>query len=262
MDIAPPAITTVTNPGIYQALAFPSVSWMDGTGAMQMANFAFWSVPSTSAPGTVSLNPQLSVDVGGDALTAVAWYLPTGIDGPPGIGWTIDAFDVDAGAFVLDDFVNVTTDPSLTAAANYDGFVPTAQAQNIQAYDAITAGPFQIWDIVSGATTQASRDVQAAQGSSGLSFAFYQRQRGGMPKLPHYDVWTWVSHSVMVDGGGPTGNGPVGPWNPDLMALLSGVNLGRYAANVRKELRADLLKVASRQVLLSAEKIVEGFKER
>jgi len=263
MDIAPPAITTVTNPGIYQALAFPSVSWIDGNGATQMANFAFWSVAGTSStPGSVSFNPQLSVDVAGDPLTAVAWYVPNG-DGPPGIGWEIDAFDVDAGGFVLDDFVNVTTDPSLTADANYNGWVPTAQAQTIEAYNAISAGPFQLWDIVSAAATQTSRDLQAAQNSSGLSFAFFQRQRNsGMPKLPHYDIWTWVSRSVMVDGGGPTGNGPVDPWGPELTALLSGVALGRYASKVQKELRGELLNVASKQVLMSAEKIVAGFKER
>jgi hypothetical protein len=262
-EIAPASLTTVTDPGTFQSLAFPTVAWVDGNGQMQSANFAFWAVTGASAqtPGSVTANPQLSVNVGADPLTAVAWYLPIGGDGNGGPGWDIDAFDVNAGQFVLDDFVNVTSDPSLTAAANWDGYVPTANAETIEAYDHIAAGPFSMWDLVTTPATQSNRTVQLAQRSSGTGFAFYQRPMGVMPKRPReYDVWTWVSRGVMVDGGGPTGNGPIGPWNPDFLALIAGVQLANGVGRLQQELRGEVLNIASKQVMQSAEKIVGSFK--
>ncbi|MEO8000675.1 MAG: hypothetical protein ABI644_02280 [Arenimonas sp.] len=265
LEIAPATTTTVTNPGIYQTVAFPTISWFDGNGQIQSANFAFWSVTGTSASiqGIVATDPQLSINVAGDNMTAVAWYIPVGSGPGTGTGIDIDAFDVNAGEFVLDDFVKVTSDSSLTTAANWDGFVPTTSAQTIEAFASISVGPFIIWDIVMGGLSKSARNLSAPAGSNGIAFAFYQKQppSGGI-KLPHdrYRESVWVSHGVMVDGGGPTGGGPVGPWDPLFGELMAGLNLANSARMVDKELRAGVLEIAAKQVLQSAEKMARNMK--
>ncbi len=266
LEIAPPAVTTVTNPGMYQTVAFPTISWFDGNGQIQSANFAFWSVTGTSASiqGIVATDPQLSITITtNDNLTAVAWYIPVGGGTGTGTGIDIDAFDVNSGEFVLDDFVKVTSDPSLTTAANWDGYVPTAAAQVVEAFASINAGPFVIWDIVMGGLTKSARNLSAPANSSGIGFAFYQKPApsGGI-KLPHdrYRESVWVSHGVMVDGGGPTGGGPVGPWDPLFGEFIAGLNLAYSARKLDRELRIGVQEIAAKQVLLSAEKIAQNIK--
>jgi hypothetical protein len=209
LEIAPAATTTVTNPGVYQTVAFPTISWFDGNGNVQTANFAFWSVTGTTASmqGIIATDPQLSINVASNDLTAVAWYIPVGGGTGNGTGIDIDAFDVNSGEFVLDDFVNVTSDPSLTTAANWDGYVPTVSAQTVEAYASISAGPFVIWDVVMGGLSKSARNLTAPANVSGIAFAFYQKPApgGGGIKLPHdgFRESVWVSHGVMVDGAAP-----------------------------------------------------------
>jgi len=262
-DIVPPLSTAASSPGTYQAWASPSISWTDGSGQHD-AGFAFWSVVGSADGASVSTNPSLSVNVGGGDVYATAWYIPGGGNGNGGPGVYIDAFDVNVGNFVDDDFVDVVTDASLTAAANNDGFVPTASAEDIRAYNLIHAVPFLDWTVVAGSEGVSSVDLQAAVRTSAVAFAFYQTPSGPVFRPGHYEIGTWVSWGVMVDGGGPTGAGPVPPWNPFVLELAAGLALADAAGKVNEKLRSQVLEIAAKQVSLAADEIkgaLRGAKE-
>jgi hypothetical protein len=95
-----------------------------GSSVELHAKFAFWSV-SDAAGGSTQQNPVLSASVGASDLTLVAWYFLPGSGSGDGSGVLIDAYSVAASDFVDEDFVTVTSDPSLTTEANVVGFVPT-----------------------------------------------------------------------------------------------------------------------------------------
>ena len=193
-------------------------------------------------------------------MNATAWYIPAGGGGPggPGVpGVLIDAFDVNLGMFVDDDFVAVTPDAGLTAAANNDGFVPTASAENIDAFASIHAVPFENWTVVVGTEVVNNLTLQGAVGSIAVAFAFYQTPKR-IPGLGRqYETGTWVSYGVTVDAGGPTGHGPVPPWTPFVMEIAAGLALGQAATLLRKDLRGSALEVAAKQITAAAKNISE-----
>ena len=153
-DIVAPLSTATPDGGTYQAWASPSISWSDAKG-MHSADFAFWSVVGAAPGASISTDQSLTVDVGGSDVQAVAWYLPSGggSNGGGGPAVYIDAFDVNAGRFFDEDFVTVTSDPSLTANANETGVVPTTSAEDIVAVNAIENVPFLDWRVRSPRTT-------------------------------------------------------------------------------------------------------------
>jgi hypothetical protein len=55
--------------------------------------------------------------------------------------------------------------------------------------------------------------LNVAAQSSAVAFAFYKTPvGGGLPRIDRqFELSTWVSYGVMVDGDGPTGDGPVDP---------------------------------------------------
>ena len=61
----------------------------------------------------------------------------------------------------------------------------------------------------------------------------------------------------MVDGGGPTGRGPVPPWNPFVMEIAAALALGEAAGLMRKELRGPTLELAAKQITAAAKNISE-----
>src|SRR5690348_836037 len=101
-DIVPPLATAAANGGTYQAWASPSIAW---DGGQHTASFAFWSVTGGADGAFVTTDPSLSVPVANGDVAATAWYLPGGGGGGNGgPGVFVDAFDVNLGTFVDDDF--------------------------------------------------------------------------------------------------------------------------------------------------------------
>jgi hypothetical protein len=190
-------------------------------------------------------------------VQATAWYIEGG-SGPGSPALLIDAFDVDIGDFVLDDFVNVVTDSSLTAEANLDGIVSTTEAsEDVRAYTSIRSVPFNQWLIIEGMESVSAEDLTGAQNTSAIAFAMYQSHGTGPTRVPsNIADATWVSWGVMVDGGGPTGRGPVPPWNPFIRELAVGLAIAEAAPTVDSSLQGELLRIASAQVKLAAENIV------
>jgi hypothetical protein len=257
LDIASPSNTNLSDPGHYGAYAFPEGTWTDTSGS-HTAYFAFWSVVGAADGASFSTDPNLSVTTGSSDVQATAWYVEEGGGGSPAL--LIDAFDVDIGDFVLDDFVNVVSDPTLTADANLDGIVPTTTAtEDVRAYTSIRAVPFNEWLVVEGTEPVSSEDLTGTRDTTAIAFAMYQSPPGGV----HHGVppvigdSTWVSWGVMVDGGGPTGRGPVPPWNPYVRELAAGLALAESATTIDQGLRTSVLRLAAEQVRLAAANITQ-----
>lgn len=256
-DIVTPLSTVTPEGGMYEAWASPSISWTDAQGT-HSANFAFWAVVGASGGASVSTDESLDLTVGGSDVQAVAWYLPSGGNGNGGPAFYIDAFDVDAGRFFDEDFVSVSPDASLSANANETGVVPTGSAEDIQAVAEIEGVPFLDWTAFVQPTPQliSSEDLKAPAEATEVAFAFYQTPEHGAPRGPRqYAEGTWVSWGVKVDGGGPTGRGPVEPWNPFVAQLAAGLALADAVSLVAPELRGALSELASKQVTLAGEQI-------
>lgn len=80
----------------------------------------------------------------------------------------------------------------------------------------------------------------------------------GAARFKHFpidELVTWVSWGVKVDGGAPTGHGPVPPWSPFLRQLAAGFALAESADLVSPELRGAVSELAARQVALASESI-------
>ena len=257
VDITAPFDIGVTEGKKYAAYGFPDGTWTDMNGT-HTGHFAFWSVVGAAGGPMFSTDPSLSVIAGSSDMQATAWYIEGG-GGNGGPALLIDAFDVDIGDFVLDDFVDVVTDASLTADANLDGVVPTsAQSEDVRAYASIRAVPFDQWIVVEGTEPVTAEDLDGTQNTSAIAFAMYQSPPGGV-KVPAPNVGdvTWVSWGVTVDGGGPSGRGPVPPWSPFVRELAAGLALAESAASVDQTLRSSVLRLAADQVQLAASNITQ-----
>jgi len=260
-DITPPFTSDPST--MYSDYAPPSITWSDGNGS-HTGKFAFWSVTGASDGPHISTQNQVHASVGSNEIHATAWYIPeggVGINNGPGV--TIDAFDVGLGNFVDDDFVDVLPDASLTAGANNDGFVPTAKAEDVRAFTGIHNVPFLDCTVIPEPDNEAvnNRDIQTAVKTSSIAFAFYQQPAGVQP--PHIKTRdipaesTWVSFGVKVDAGGPTGHGPVDPWNPFLSQMAAGFALGNAVSKFDKQLQGAVSDIASRQITIAAQGLAQ-----
>lgn len=81
-------------------------------------------------------------------------------------------------------------------------------------------------------------------------------------KPDQHAYYTWVSWGVMVDGGGPTGNGPVPPWAPFAREFAVGLMLAEMGRNARPELREGILELAATQVREAAAATAAAMKTR
>lgn len=192
--VTPPPPSSLSTGDKFQAgWASPTVPYVDSNGNPQIANFAFWSITGGTSGALVSTNNTAPVvDVGTADVFATAWYLPGG-GGPGGPGIFIDAFDIDLGNFVDDDFVNVVPNElhdgvPVTSTANNQGCVPTDVARDIGAYATIPIHliPFSDWKVVweskpdgtPSKMTVAGQVLHVEAGAVAVAFAFYKASAG------------------------------------------------------------------------------------
>jgi hypothetical protein len=247
------------------AQGFP-FQWFGG----QTVPFAFMSVHGAADGNHLFTSPgNQNVQVGNSDVNILVVYAPPGGIGGPngGPGVWVDAFDVDAGDFSDDlNFIQVLTPPtppdsvdaSKPTYANNEGVVSTLAAENLRASISVDSGiPFLEWKkIVPSESIDSMREVDLIRNESGeIWFAFYQTPTGKHVPPRNYEEGTWVSWGVMVDGGGPTGAGPVPPWNPFVMQLAAGLALADAAGKVSPKLQADVLNLAARQISIAAKAI-------
>lgn len=256
--------------------AVPETSTHNAPPPLGPYKFAFWWFKGSNG-AFVTLNPAATITSTTDII-AKAWFVATNPIAPDGTYVFVDAFDVETGSFLDDDFVTVKdtnqVNAQLTQNGNVNGLVPTAANRLIEATSAVGAVAFDKWVCVTGQEQITATTMTALPGSNAEAIAFY---KGGQPPSPglglrdigrFFAEQTWVSWGVTVDGGGPTGKGPVPPWTPLTLNLAAGLALAEAALKLHPRLRAEALKTAAKQISMSAEDIgkaiaaaAEGSKE-
>lgn len=222
-------------------------------GGAGMAKLLFWS----DTDGTTGIiRPPVAFDIPSSATarTVTGWYYP--ISGPatggqPGTAIIDDAFSAAQGRFIDDTFVDVTSDPSLTPNANVIGIVPTSSAQTLVAHAGVgsTSEPFSQWIFNDQIGVVGNATLQVPQGSEGIAIAVYQKGEFRRPDLTHDAIWTWVSRGVMVDGGGPTGGGPVDPWGPLIARLATSGVIATLGGSLDRKVSAQMTALAAQDAL-------------
>jgi hypothetical protein len=284
----PPAVNSgIDTPGSdnwVSAPAPPQIHYVpDGKDYM----FAFWSLSAhdlqslqTSAQiqaGTTTANDSHS---GGQwTIYAKAYYIWNFAGGGGGNGGgdnplLIDAFDIQMGDFIGDDFVDVTPDQNgtLTSEAN-NGFIDTtaeiAQGSSLKvaARDALPAKAFGYWFNIAPLLYSADANFPATVGAPGnhdivvhhsdrvVAFAFYnevKQTRFVPPSEYTYDPWWWFKTL-----GGLVPPPPRDPWLQEFVAALS---LAETAGRVSSRLKTKVLEIALEQVAVTATTIKQEIK--
>ncbi len=254
---------------------------------------AFWSVTahdSMSSQGSAQIQPGTGTandsHFGGTWTVAaklyyIAWgggSLPGGDDGAV----LIDAFDIQAGDFFPDDFVDVTPDPghTLTPAAN-DGYIDTTTqiqegtALTIAARDGIPGKQFGYWWSIDSLLQSGNPATPATVGSPDrhdivahhndvvVAFAFYNEvpNRWIPPNVWLYNPWWWIETH-----GGLVPPGPTDPFRIQLEAVSQIIEATRFlSGEVRArgiELALYQLSIAETVIRQELNSLREGLQEK
>jgi hypothetical protein len=236
--------------------------------------FAFWSltahdmVTGQSEAQIQSSNLANDSHLGGMwTVSAKAYYVWDfgSVSGDNAI--LIDAFDIQLGDFIPDDFVDVTPDPSGTLSADANnGYIdtttriPEGTKVTIRARDALPAKRFGYWLSVSSllhsndpaepATVgeMDAYDIVAHYNDIVIAFAFYSEVEEvfRVPRPPAiYNPW-WGPETHWGLTPGP----PPPPWWHQFVAALV---LADGSNRVSPELRAGVLELALRQLSITAD---------
>lgn len=248
---------------------------------------AFWSVRAVDSAAPYQRSAQIQTNsVANDShaggswrITARAYYVWNQGGGPGNHALLIDAFDIDAGDFLADDFVTVTPDDprqSLTLAAN-DGYLNTSQqilpgveltvAATDIAYVGRSGYGFQYWLPISALTHSGDpahpatigaptvRDILVHRDDIIMAFAMYQPAVAA--PLPGtdwatIDLWWWfTTHGGLVPPRRVDG------WLRDFGNALA---LAESARGMSQRLQEKALRLAAEQVAESAAKLKEQIK--
>ena len=251
-----------------RVVADSAVSFMLPANPAELtAHFVFWSRSSTSR-GTTQTDPNFFEIAGSENLTLIAWYyLPGGGTGVgDGTAELIDAYSVAAGGFINDDFVHVTSDPSLTHEANVGGDVPTAVAETIVAYPSIasTAESFDKWITSGDGSTAANETLSCPARADGFAFATYDHQSIVVPRP---NLGSEAQGVVILDGiindapGHILVNGhpvPVDPgWGSLIKQLFTLLGIQGDARGLSKEGAGRIQSAAAHELGAVARQMVE-----
>jgi hypothetical protein len=251
----------------------PQVSTHNALPSFGPYKFAFWSVVGAANGSFVAFNTAVVITAGNNDIVAKAWYVASAPIAPNGKYVFVDAFDIEKGSFLDDDFVTVKDandqlNTQLTQSANVSGQVPTGATYLIAAAGALGSVAFDKWVCVTGQEQITATVLTALQDSTAEAIAFY---KAGEPPPPppggigdfqrFFAERVWVSWGVTVDGGGPTSGGPVPPWGPLVLDLAAGFALAEAAMKLEPRLRAEALKIAAKQVTSVADNIGKAMAE-
>jgi hypothetical protein len=229
-------------------------------------SFAFWWVGGAAGGNFVTLANPVSVSPGSTDMVAKAWFTRTNVAPKTGTALFVDAFDIDKGSFLDDDFVvvkdaNEQINTQLSQDANTNGMLSTLATELVDATATVGFKQFNRWECVRGQEAIMGGRVTALQGSNAEAIAFYKGGAG--PSLTDYGkifaAQTWVSWGVTVDGGGPTGKGPVPPWEPLTLDFAAGLAMAEAAQKLHPRLRSEALGIAAKQVSMAAEQISKAI---
>jgi len=266
----PPSEVDVSSGGAITPFAPPTLPYTPQGGSTVEPGFVFWSL-SDGSGGRTQISRTLSETVNTSPLTLIAWYyLPPGA-GSAGDGTAvlIDAYSVLHGDFVDDDFVAVTSDPSLSAAANVDGVVGTEVSETIQAFGSIPTGEgFDEWVASPGGTSAVGNVLTAPAGSGGLAIATYRHTGITIPKvdLPREGVIVLFgvvndAPGVVIHMGGGGGPVPVGPWGPFVARLLAAISVYAGANGLSPRGATRVREAADGEIAQAAQELAAAAKK-
>jgi hypothetical protein len=240
--------------------------------------FAFWSITAfdsesqqSSAQIQNGITANDSHQGGTWSISANAFYIWNFGEGGGDNAILIDAFDVQAGDFIADDFVNVTPDQNgkLTTEAN-NGYIDTSTdilpglPIAVSARDSIYAKQFGYWinipsllysnDPNSPATVGSpnSHDIVAHYNDVVVAFAFYNEVIHA-PLVASRPVQLYIPR--WRDWWGPVVSRLMGePWRRELVGVLT---LSDAAGEVSPSLQERVLEIALEQLMITSAKIKE-----
>lgn len=257
LDLAPTGGGDYLPGGTCTPSFFPQLPYTLG-GGNGMAQLIFWSI-TDGTNGQVLPPTAINQMVGSTPLNITAWYFP--ISGPGvGNGSEIidDAFSANAGSFIDDTFVDVTSNPSLTSDANVIGIVPTNTAQTLVAHTTVpsTPEPFSKWILNGTFMPVGNNTLQVAKGTVGIAIAVYQQSGSRItPNIPWYaayNPWWWIeTHGGLV---------PPGPSDPWTREIASAVALSDMASKVSPQVRVSILESVLKQMSVAASSIEKQIK--
>lgn len=256
----------------YTPTFVPEVPYPGGGGAL--AKLMFWS-DTDGTTGIIHPPAPFDIPTAATDRTVTGWYYPAGGgNGPPGPPEIIDdAFSAKTGGFIDDTFVDVTSDPALTANANVVGIIPTVNALTLQAKANVpsTSEPFSQW-ILNGSLMPVGDDIlNVAQGTEGIAIAVYQKGEFRVPRRDNYAEFERILWGIINDAPGyvwgPHGPHPVDPgWGKLIERLVeSGGVAALSSGGIEKKLAAQMKGLAAqdaieaiRQALPGLEKLAAG----
>ncbi|MCC6723779.1 MAG: hypothetical protein IT258_04675 [Saprospiraceae bacterium] len=250
-----PDVVSTSSAGSTISVFVPDTLEHEGTNLP----FAFTSVVGAANGNQVYTTPNdQTVVVGEGNINVLVVYATIGSGGDGGPQTWVDAFNVNTGALMDDDFVQVfvrgALDSGDTSNANLNGAVASNSDKTLTAFDSVAGQPFFEWNKVGSSSPVVSRSYELSKGESGFLFAFFKRKDGRpIPGdiLPSYppESYTWVSPGVKVDAGGigfgPNGPFPIDPWGPLNAKLMSAFVLVSVASNFNEKMRAKTHELAA-----------------
>ncbi|HZT77131.1 MAG TPA: hypothetical protein VFA27_10765 [Vicinamibacterales bacterium] len=256
--VSQPAPAQISYGGANYVLGFWSLTSQDSSSTQRSAQIQTGAVANDSHSGGVW------------TVTAKAYYIPDlsggGVGGNGGFV-LIDAFDIQLGDFIGDDFVDVHPDPAGTRTTDANnGFLdtnalPQGNAVTIAARDALPQKQFAYWlaplvrssDANAPATvgTTEKHEIVVHHDDLVIAFSFYnetQQPTFVPPWEAAYDwLWWWKTRGGLVP--------PVPPWGPGdpwMQQVLGALSVGAAAHQVGGGVRRRVLEAALEQIALAA----------
>jgi hypothetical protein len=264
---SPSAPSTISYGGVEYLRAFWSVTANDTTSSQSSAQIQTGSTANDSHSG------------GSWTVTAKLYYVAVGEGSVPGGGdgfLLIDAYDVQAGDFFGDDFVDASPDPghTLTPAAN-DGYIDTTTqveqgtALTVAARDSLSNRQFGYWWSIDSLQVNADESNPATVGSPDphdivvhhndcvFAYAFYNEvQSSGGPRFPRdnewlYNPWWWIeTHGGLV---------PPGPTDPFRIQIEAASRILEATESLSTDIRARGIELAMHQLAVANDRLKQAL---
>jgi hypothetical protein len=192
VDLDPATTLTLVNNSAAMLGAPPNITIGSGATAQNHA-FLFWNVK-----GEVNTQPSQTIsDVGTSALSASAWFIPTGGgsgNSPPAVG--LLTFSVGGDRFLSASPVQSATPAGAVSGTTVDA---TGGAVSVNAVDAEGSEVFQAWTLFCGGS--AVGDVlNLPQNASGLAMASYVEIRNPRGPDPFREIVELVDELSRIRG--------------------------------------------------------------
>lgn len=247
---------------------FPMLPYTLGA-ASGLAKLLFWS-DTDGSTGIIHPPQPFDIPTSATPRTVTGWYYPTSGPGAPGNGTAIidDAFSAAQGRFIDDTFVDVTSDPSLTANANVIGIVPTNNAETLVAKGHVlsTTEPFSQWIFNDSLMPLNDATLNVPQGSDGIAIAVYQQGNFRIPRFDNYAEVVRILFGIIDDSPGaiwgPHGPVPVDPgWGKLIERLFTSGQLAGRSGKIEAKLAAKVRGMAAQDAIMAIREAMPEFEK-